>query len=424
MSKAPFRFIAGVLMAAAGTGAADAYAGTTQIRSYSPPIGASEITYKTAATCHDNVRDVYGVATVFHVRDLSTGLQNDRLYYLRVDGNSASPTYGNLLDAMLLDTESQIDTVDCASDDANKIYVVFDRFDNDAAWLRIDATTVAGPYPVTATTGFCQSGVRTHKPRIAYGGGQVMVAYEGWHYDIGARGCEVCEHQFNALSGAPIPGTEVYQWLGGSQHSDYDVEWNGADRFVVAVPQMHDMGGGGEFDTFTYTPAGSTSEVKHLLQTFPSGVLLPPDKTRLVYSNNTHNNNHRMYIQTEVSNFWIYTDGALVPGGARTDAAGSKFALCEYWGADSAVSALFTPYTTTAWVPGFPSGHYLTIYNTMRWHFGLSPAAPYESFLVNTNYFPEACDGGNTYTDTEVMVVSSPFSGPNANVYWNLLSND
>jgi hypothetical protein len=61
---------------------------------------------------------------------------------------------------------------------------------------------------------------------------------------------------------------------------------------------------------------------------------------------------------------------------------------------------------------------------TQRSHYGQAPGNAYETFGLNPSFYPEACDGGSTYTDPEVLLVSSPSAGRDSKVYWNLETSD
>jgi hypothetical protein len=412
-----------------------AWAGpTTAIRSWTP-AGIEPPTYKLAAACHDIARDVYGVAVVFEIFDEYLGGTYDEVYYLRINGNTASPTYGELLGATWVASEWRVDNIDCTSDDANNVYLAFDRKYYDSVWYRVDGATFYGPYPISNPDGFCGFNIsKSHRPRISYAGGatpRIAIAFEGHRYDQGTNSCEACMQQFNPATGAVITGTDHAYWPDNMLHGDYDVEWNGntgtGSRFVWVLPVDYDAGS--EFlVSMAHNGAGVVTS-ENTLQAFSTtpSPAYPQGRVRLVYSRNAANHNlvsyRRFFLQTDTGNYWLNSIGALV-GAPQVAAAAAPFAACEYWGADQALATRLTPVTTATYVGTWPFGYFMFEWKTLRAHYGLSPGAAYETSYVNNGYYPEACDGANTTADPEVFVVSSPAGGADESVYWNILSND
>ncbi len=400
-------------LAAALVAAPEAWAGpTTPIRSWTP-TGVSA-RFKHATTCHDTLRDVYVIGAVFELPDTYFGGTYDVLYHLRVEGNSTSPAYGELLGAAPLTSSRRIDNVDCTTDDAGQVFLAYDRMSQNAAWYRLQGSAVQGPYQIQKV-GWC--GPFTHRPRLAYAGGaspRLMVAYEGYTY--GSPGSASC--------GAAIAGTEEAIWNDNMTHSDYDVEWNGA-RFIMALPYDIDAGDGhGHLSTYVWDLAGNLTASHHIQSFAATPTPAYPTKTRLVYSKNSRNTYNRLFLQTDLGSYWLYPGGSLYPT-PQSNPIGTQSAVCEYWGSDNGtIAATFSPTTTWRWVPGFPYGYFLPERKTLRAHYGQTPAAPYESSVLNINFYPEACDGANTYVDPEVMLVSVNAGGHDANVYWNIVAND
>ena len=400
-----------------------ASAGPTALESWSPD--AAWPTFKTAAVCHDNERDVYGIVAVFQVFDHYLGGYYDQLYYLRVQGDSTAPDYGQLVSEQLLTAAWRIDHVDCASDDGNNVFVTWDRRWQDAQWARIDGTSTWGPYHVDAG-GVCSP--YTHRPRIAFGeDDRVMVAFEGYHYTHPEyASCEVCLQQYDAYSGAEVPGTDTLLWkYAGMTHSDYDLEW-GNDAFVVALPLWSDTLPDQELAMYAVDLDNTLTE-QHLP---PENIIDQfqdldgyPSRVKLVHSDNANNETDAMFLETDRKSYWLDGSGALLdaPLDNPTD---ERMGVCEYWGDDEAVAHVFAPELRFQYIPGFPWGHFISYWQTVRHHFGVLRGYAYESFNVTTAYAPVACDGANTYDDAEVALVQTPIAGPDDAVYWNLQEND
>jgi hypothetical protein len=415
----PARWFACLVVVSAALFPDAAFAGpSTPLRTWTP---GSDATFKTATVCHDVTRDVYVVGAVFHrVRTTPFFLEYDQLYRLRVQGNSAATNYGQLVDTpAFVAGEARIDNVDCASDGAGKVWVTYDRYGSNAAFVALDGTSIGGPFEVP--TYAC--GPTTHKPRIAYGGGRLMVAFEGFNYGDGGASCEACVRQFSAATGAPISGAVEAIWNDNMTHTDYDVEWNGSDRFVFALPFDIDAGSNW-LSTYTYSGSTGLRIADNAIQQYVDGASpYFPQRTKIVFSKNTRNPN-RMYIQTDTGSFWTDTNGARV-GAPLLNAIGTGFAACEYWGADAAVASVFAPSVTWRYVGTWPTGYLAPENVTTRLHFGLASGAAYESFTLNPGFNPVACDGGDTYADPEVLLLSKPASSaPNTNVTWNVVASD
>ena len=400
-----------------------ALAEPTPLQAWTPD--ATDPKFKTASVCHDNERDLYGIAAVFQVFDPVLGGFYDQLHYLRVQGDSLAPDYGELVSEQLLTAAWRIDHVDCASDDGNNIFVTYDRRWENAQWMRIDGTDVWGAYDVDANN-VCDP--FTHRPRIAFGEDErVMVAFEGYHFTSPEyESCEVCLQQYDAYSGAEISGTDTLLWkYAGMTHTDYDVEWGDA-AFVVALPLWADGLPDQELavyevdldNTLTeqHLPPENIIEYFEELEGYPSRV-------KLVYSDNVNNETSAMFLETDRRSYWLDGTGALIdaPLDNPTD---QRMGVCEYWGDDEAVAHVFAPERRFQWVPGFPYGSIITYWQTLRHHYGVTADYPYESFNISTAYTPVDCDGANTYDDPEVALVQSPTPGPDDAVYWNLQEND
>ena len=385
----------------------------TPLRSWAPSV--SGVRFKTAAACYDS-RDVYVVAAVFSIPYGSTTY--DALYKLRIQGSSTSGSHGELIAADWVRSEWRIDNVDCASSGGGNIFVAFDRLGASAAFYRWDGSAVAGPFDL----GHCET-LRAYKPRIAYGGGRVMVAYTGDNLDgsPASISCGVCSKQF-AQSGALL--VENIEFWRESTHTDYDVEHNGS-QFMLAVQWRSDgwYSEDSALSTLRYDAYGNeVSET--MLQYFTTGSSpAAASRVRLVHSPNARNTFNRMFLQTDKGSYWVNTAGALV-GSPVAYNAGTRFGLCEYWGADNAVATLFTESLTWTYTGGYPFGSWVPSWRTARSHFGTSPAAPYETSTLNAGYVPTACKASFSYTDSEVLLVSQTPGSSGASINWNLQTGD
>ena len=102
---------------------------------------------KTATVCHDQERDLYGVAAVFEVVDNYLGGFQDYVYYLQIEGNSGAPEYGQVISDQVIAVASRIDHIDCAMDDQNNVFVAYDRQFEDAQWVAlVSRSSGTGPF--------------------------------------------------------------------------------------------------------------------------------------------------------------------------------------------------------------------------------------------------------------------------------------
>lgn len=379
------------------------------------PSAASVL--KTATSCHDLANDVYGVAAVFQSPSYFGGTY-DAVYYLRIDGDSTSPTYGQLLSSTWLDGYSRIDHVDCANN-GNDVFVAYDRYYADAAWMKVNGTTKTGPFVITPASA-CGAGY-THKPRIAHGpswGGRLMIAFDSFHYETTPEtaGCEVCTQQYTT-SGSLVSNTANYFWPDGMLHDDYDVVWNGS-RFLFALGWRPDNGGN-YLSTQTFASSGGP-QTENLIASFPSGSNPAyPTQIKLVHSYNTGNYSYRSLLHTNTGTWWLNSPGGGVSGAAQATNSGTGFAACDYWGPYAATANIFSPRLSFEYVGGFPNGYFITTRYTERAHARTYSSALWDLTSLNTTYYPVACSTAATYTDPEVLLVSRNTSDSNK-VFWNI----
>lgn len=402
-------------------------------------------TFKAAAVCHDQERDVYGIAAVFEVFDNYLGGFQDYVHYLQIEGNSSASEYGQVISDQVLAVAPRIDHIDCATDDQHNVFVTYDHHFENAQWVRIDGTEVYGPFDVDLA--LCNP--YTHRPRIAFGGGdRVIVATEGWHYECDCPGggddcelceenpwllewasCEVCAQQYDAYSGEEIYATEIMVWpTTGSTHTDYDVEW-GDEAFILAAPYTP--------DTLPDHPIISTWFIDLESRPAPSPPQPPetfiqdvgdepepgwPERIKLVRSNNDNNEGQPMFMRTDAGSYWLDGAGQLIDVPVP-DAIDPQMAVCEYWGSDPGVAHVFTKDPRVEYIGTYPTGYFRLYYGTSRHHYGPPVDYPYESIELNRDFVPEACDGSDTYDDPEVALVSGS-SMADPFVYWMLLEND
>jgi hypothetical protein len=383
----------------------------TPMRSYVPVAGAE---LKKAAACYDS-RDMYVVAAVFTIPYFTTTY--DAVYQLRIQGNSAAANYGELIGATFVRSEWQINDIDCASSGGGNIFVAFDRTAGGAIWYRWDNTAINGPFTMSTCEGLLAA-----RPRVAYGGGRVMIAYEGDNHTgaAGSVSCGVCSQQFSQAGASIVENIEFWR---ESVHWDYDAEWNGS-QFMMAVQWQAD---GWDPETFALTTLRYNSignEVAENLVHFyePDASPAPGTRLKLTYSQNSRNTANAMFLQTNNASYWLNTSGAAV-GSEIYYGAGMEFAACEYWGADNAAATIFTPSMYWTWEGGFPGGYFVLHHRTARAHFGLTSAAPYETSTLNDGWVPRACEASSSYTDGEVILVSERASSDPA-LYWNLVPSD
>jgi hypothetical protein len=389
--------------------------GLTAINSWYPGRSTS---FKFSAVCHDIPNDIYGIAAVFHLSN-----NTDSLYYIKVEGDSTSLDYGKKLSSTLLVNASQIDSVDCTSDDGSNIFIAYDRKNYNASWLRINGSTVYGPYSVYHDIpGRCSDfGKLSHIPRIAYNKNQyiVLVAYEGYDYSIDKEGCEVYTQAYH-ISGGRIH-SDFFWWGEGMLHEGYDVEWNGSDMFILGVifaehapPMM--------FASALFNYAGWYSHYEMIANwgdpiTDPGFAWL-----KMTYTDGNKNIKDLLVVQTDAgSTYWIRTDGTKYSPGdnPRYDYGGifDHYAVCEYWGSLNRIAHTFNG--MIFFNPGPPPviGWY-----TRHMHWDQKPNDPLEIQNLNNNYYPDSCnaDASSSLDDPEVLLVSTKAPDADYKVYWNM----
>lgn len=383
----------------------------TPLRAYIPSAGAR---FKTAASCYDS-RDMYVVAAVFTIPYGTTTY--DAVYHLRIQGNSTAANYGELVSSAFVRSEWRIDNIDCASSGGGNIFVAFDRTAGGALWYRFDNTAVTGPF----TMATCE-GLPAARPRVAFGGSRVNIAFEGDAHTgaAGSLSCGVCSQQFSQAGASIVENTEFWR---ESIHLDYDTEWNGS-QFLMAVQWQSDGWNPGQWalTTLRYSSTG-VELAENLVRFFDIGASpAAGSRLKLGYSANSHNTANALFLQTNTASYWLNTSGAAV-GSEIYYNVGTSFAACEYWGADNAAATIFSPSMYWTYEGSFPSGHFVMHQETARAHFGLTSASPYETSTLNDGYVPHACEASSTYVDGEVILLSKR-TASDPNLYWNLQPSD
>jgi hypothetical protein len=404
----------------------------TPIRYYAP---SQAVEFKHAAVCHDLLNDDYGIAAVFRMPGYGPGVFFDQLRYFRVEGNSALTNYGERIGSVYtIDHADRIDHVDCAQGDDADIYITYDKYNQLARWLRFSGSSYHGPYDLDTEN--CRWGAvptdptLPYEPRIAfqndYPTSSIIIAYHGLNYLAGSRTCGFCTITFDA-DGNFIKETE---WAGGSGWpKTKDVEWNGLDRFIVAL--YYEWEGGdfpGSIKSTSFDWDGDNIVYNYEIQTNCSGTvqpICPSDEIRLVYTDGNKNINHRFILQTDVgTTFWMQQSGSKFVNDNNPEynyggSYGERFATCEYWGGiNNRIAHTFNNYT--GFDPGPPPQIYFL---TQHKHWDSYPYTynPYEGSNLNVGYFPEACNAADTNNDTEVLLVSAA-AGGDKYVYWNIIS--
>lgn len=427
----------------------------TPMRSWTPSPFAEQ--FKRAVVCHDNTRDVYGITAVFRVRapnpfpwrwmpgDAMVGKSpayvhysratrhsysrhsiHDELFYLLVDGDSSSPTYGEITKFLYIESVPSIDNIDCAHDGDQNIFVAFDRKNANARWYRIDGDAVHGPYAITGCT------PHSHRPRISFArapDAALIAAFDGYYYQgLGNspapfESCEVCVQAFNAYTGTTKGGGFI--WPENMTHEGYDIEWNGSDRFVLALSMWIDAGAGPLLVTYSFDNNGASFEpsvagMGELIQDFraePNPGY--PSKVRLVFSDDVQSNPDKMlFLQTsERSSYWLTQDGRHHGDPFfKPHSFSPAFATCEYRGARNFLAHTFTGDFSPLFLnPSTP--------RTLHMHWSPAPDWPNDLYAAAYGHFPEACSSSGTRDDAEILLVSSPPTGGPA-VYWQIWPQD
>lgn len=412
-----------------GSLAQTARADIGELQTFSPDEGDETIQFKAATVCHDNARDLYGIAVVFERFDWYLGGTYDQLWYLQVEGNSGSSEYGRVVSDQVITAAGRIDNVDCTTDGGENVYVAYDRQWESAQWVRIDGDEIWGPVDIEVDAN-CPP--YTHRPRIAHDGeGRIAVAVEGWHYEteVEYQSCEVCTQQYDADWGEEIPGSNAIIWPDiGVNHTDYDIEW-GDDAFIAAVPYWPDNLPDNQYiSTFrvdldnTLDPSTGQPPKTILQDTGEMPEPAWPERVKLVRSTSEVNEIGAMFLRTDTGSYWLDGAGALLDDPLE-DPSDPQMAVCEYWGSDPAVAHTFTKSLRGEYVGVYPSGYFSLYWAITRNHYGLDRDYPYESWDVLDDFVPEACDGSDTYDDPEVVLVTRPTSA-DASVYWTILQND
>lgn len=383
----------------------------TPLYSWAPP---GTVQLKDAAVCHHIYGDWYGIAASYHVH--GEHYDQDELWYVVVDGLSTWPSYGQFVTSARIDTFKEIRAVDCATDGTSS-YVTWDRFYDYGSYYyyhkarltRVQLDGYGNPsWPTPVEVGaHCGGGVPpvpetnyAGTPRVAWEpGGRLLVAFTTRRPNGDATGCVLCVEAFNASTLAYVAANSL--WGDLSQYPSFDVEWNGLSRFVVFHLFKADGSPTGDFmtalfdrDAVLYGPA----------QLIDTGFM--PQKTVLIFSNNSRNTYSRLLAFTKKKTYWIYQSG-----GKRGEYSSGTdrwyFGACEYWGPNAR-----SGHSYTSWGTGY----------TYHQHWPTIPGGPLDTYHVSA-YLPLTCSSADTFTDPEVIVISWTGLDP-SRVYWNLEVED
>jgi hypothetical protein len=397
--------------------------GLTPIRSWPPDSYPYFYRFKYAAVCHDIFNDVYGIAAVFQKKSGSTYWDN--LYYLRIDGNSTHPKYGQVLTNTFIATSTRIDNVDCTtSTSGSTIFITYDMYNSDARWVRFVGSTMSEQYTIVGVD-YCDEyeAYVTRKPRIAFSNtsySTIMIAFYAYDFSVDGSSCEICTHTYSAYTGEFIH-EEMFWPDTSNQPVTWDVEWNGDSKFILAYFNPPDYTAPYILRSARLTGNGYLDHV-YEIENFmgPGDHPQWPSEMKLAYTNGNLNSTHRFILQTaEGATWWLEQWGEEIddthsPRYYYGGKYGDHFAVCEYWGSTANRIAHTFGYNFSMLPPVMNTRH-------MHWDQAYIEASPHEVFSLNDGYYPAACSAGDTLTDTELMLVSSA-AGGSKYVYWNMES--
>jgi hypothetical protein len=391
----------------------------TPMRYYKP---ASSNDFLIAAVCHDLTNDVYGIAAVFQTT------YGQSLYYIRVGGDNGTDTFGEFLGATYVDgSTTSIESVDCAQDGQDSIFIAYSKYNAHARWVRFVGSTMIGGYHDIVPVYGCDfdgegNPTKTHKPRIAFqndagsGNETIILAYHGRNWTVDFNSCEWCIETFHAYTGNFI---QEQQGAQGGQAVAWDIEWNGGIRYELlqyfGSVEEHSSQLKRQQFSWNGNKVGS-DDVLYDFNAHPE-VPKPNSQIRLAYTDGNLNYSHRFILQTDTGvTFWLTQTGGLYDNPIYNFGGGfgDNFAVCEYWGNQSNKIAHTYNYDMI-FLPGPPPSFIpTTIHN--HWHY--APAYPLDVYFMNQGYLPRACNAADTTSDSEVIVVSD--GGAGGYVFWNI----
>jgi hypothetical protein len=308
-------------------------------------------------------------------------------------------------------TETAIDSVDCATNDAESVAVAWSRGTSGSRWARVvSGTMVGGPFEIAPCYGY-----PSYRPRIAWHPAGYLIA----SYNSSPADCAWCFHVFNPWTGTTI--WSDYYWPAEQSPLDWDVEWNGFDAFVAVYRyrtseatctdfykaiRVDELTGVDESSATTLGSWGLTPQVCAPLDTLPLGAVL-------TYSDNVRNTFDRLVLVTNRRTWWLTQDAGYAGSNTGyTAVPNTWFAGCEYWGPRYRAGHSYSD-------PGTGAGDISTVHR----HWNRSSGAPYEVYSINSGYYPIACASSDTYSDMEVLVASVNGS-TGGGVCWNLEPQD
>jgi hypothetical protein len=376
-------------------------------RGWAPP---NSYKFRHAAACQRYAHDDYVIAAVFWVLD--PPYYWDVLYYIRIDGNSSSPTYGDVMHVTAIDTSLRIDNVDCADDNNQSVFIAYDKYYQNARWVKFVGDNMAGNYELSNA---CEVEYN-HQPRIAYANSRVVVMYEGFYFPDESRSCGVCWSAYSTY------GFLVHSdswWPGGSFHREYDLAWGPESRYVVGLKYLNESQPNScRYGTFTMNRNGVPDTDPIVLVNIYSGYCPGsnlddpsiPSGLLMEYSPNDWNYCENFILLNDREVYWLNTGGYSEGMYAGFGGPYQEYALCEYWGNYYGIAHSYTEYDD-----GISQA-------TTHRHWAYIPWYPLWTYSTNNGYFPEACSARRSHVgDTEVFLVSrmENTGGDYPAVYWN-----
>ena len=357
------------------------FSGITPLRKWAP---RGSVWFKTAAACQFNgslaKTDVYAVFAVFTVRKKDRSLR-DELWYLAVNGWSASPNYGEIIFKKRLAVEEVISHVDCTSDGTKKAYVVWDRSDDpwdteNARWACLDILGGwTGPNEVPSIMA-----------SASFGCG---IAYHDGTLAISACGRGRCQYRSYVWPDVTDPASyaEAVFWYDGQSPKASDIIWNGEDGFLMAHLCDWDLA-----DCFvgmvSVLPDGSTGSYTILED--PSWPTSDFRNIYLVYSDNRINADNRVIVQTDRAVFWTDQWGNPI-GSPEIFRILPSYPACEYWGRKKRrIANVYSHFKR----------------HTIHGEWPQDPSPPGNLYrLRESDLGPVACCSSSGFKDSEVLLI-------------------